>query len=226
VRVLAVDTSTPAITAGVVEYQDGTGPTIQLVAERTRNDAFGHAEHLMPLVRAALADAGLAVADVDAVVVGLGPGPFTGLRVGIATAAALGDGLAVPVHGVPSHDAMAVGLGDVLIATDARRREVHLSAHSAGAVVAGPVPIKPAAVAGWLAEQPARPTAVSGSSAELVAPLVGLPAVSASGSLSEGLVRTAAAVLLAGRPAAPLSPLYLRRPDATEPTAPKAVLPG
>ena len=222
-RVLAVDTSTPAITAGVVEC-DGGG-AVALLAQHTRDDAFGHAEHLMPLVRAALTDAGTALSDLDAIVVGLGPGPFTGLRVGIATAAALGDGLGVPVHGVGSHDAMA-GLDNVLVATDARRREVHLSAHVAGRLIAGPVPVKPADAAAWLAEQAVTATAVTGAGAELISDLIGLPAVPATEPLAAGLVRQAAADLVGHRPPAPPVPLYLRRPDATEPTAPKAVLPS
>ena len=64
----------------------------------------------MPLAREALDAAGHTLRGLDAVVVGLGPGPFTGLRVGIATAAALGDGLGIPVHGVPSHDGLARSL--------------------------------------------------------------------------------------------------------------------
>ena len=120
--VLVVDTSTPVVTAGVVtvlrphEIVDPANVAgvakppqpVGLLAERTRSDAFGHAEYLMPLVSLALDQARSSLAQVEAVVVGLGPGPFTGLRVGIATAQALGDALSVPVHGVPSHDGVAL----------------------------------------------------------------------------------------------------------------------
>ena len=82
---------------------------LTVLAEHTADDPFAHAERLMPLARAALAEADRRPAELDAVVVGLGPGPFTGLRVGIATAAALGDGLGIPVHGVPSHDGACAG---------------------------------------------------------------------------------------------------------------------
>ena len=122
-------------------------------------DPFAHAERLMPLAQAALAEAGHGLEELDAVVVGLGPGPFTGLRVGIATAAALGDGLDIPVHGVPSHDGTARALapssanGRLLVVTDARRREVYLSAYRADGAGVGPAGGRARAVAGTLAEQ-------------------------------------------------------------------------
>ena len=79
---------------------------IAVLAERVTVDARAHAERLTPNVLAALADAALTMADLDAVVVGCGPGPFTGLRAGMATAAAYGHALGIPVHGVCSLDAI------------------------------------------------------------------------------------------------------------------------
>ena len=124
--VLAVDTSTPSVTAGVVRLRrpheivaaleagavlgDPASRPGELLAEQSVTDPYAHAERLMPLTLAALAEAGHGLKELDAVVVGLGPGPFTGLRVGIATAAALGDGLGIGVHGVPSHDGLARSL--------------------------------------------------------------------------------------------------------------------
>ena len=111
--VLAIDTATPAVTAGVVADGD-------LLAERVSVDARAHAERITPNVLAALAEAGLRMADLGAVVVGCGPGPFTGLRVGMATAAAYGHALGVPVHGVCSLDAIGgQTTGDMLVVTDA-----------------------------------------------------------------------------------------------------------
>ncbi|HKQ42564.1 MAG TPA: tRNA (adenosine(37)-N6)-threonylcarbamoyltransferase complex dimerization subunit type 1 TsaB, partial [Pseudonocardia sp.] len=108
--VLALDTATPAVTAGVVELTaDGC---IQR-SVRVTDDARKHAELLMPGVVAACDEAGVALAELAAVVTGAGPGPFTGLRVGMVTAAALGDALGIPVHGVCSLDAIAHGLGPV-----------------------------------------------------------------------------------------------------------------
>lgn len=121
---LAIDTSTSAIT---VALHDGRG----VVAEVTTIDARGHAEHLAPGIRTALTQVGAAAAEVTAVVVGIGPGPFTGLRVGIVTARTLAFALDLPVRGVRSHDALAheawlTGYrGSLLVATDARRKEVY-----------------------------------------------------------------------------------------------------
>ena len=259
VLVLAIDTSTPTVTAGVVRVpspheliaraaagqrgvpgdravaaHDGVAasrvlPATEVLAECTVTDAFGHAEHLMPLATAALAEAGRAIGDVAAVVVGIGPGPFTGLRVGMATAAALGDALDVPVHGVPSHDAVArtaVPGDDFLVVTDARRREVYLSAYSGSADrLHGPVVVAPAAVPDLVTAHGLGPRFVVGAGAGLVAGVLRLPIRTQPGPLSGCLVDCAARPLLTGALPGPLSPMYLRRPDAAEPAAPKPVLP-
>lgn len=119
--VLAIDTATPAVTAGIVRRHD-----LVVLGERVTVDARAHAERLTPNVLAALADAALTMADLDAVVVGCGPGPFTGLRAGMASAAAYGHALGIPVYGVCSLDAIGgQTIGDTLVVTDARRREVY-----------------------------------------------------------------------------------------------------
>ncbi len=245
---LAIDTSTPTVTAGVVsllrphEYaaqrDQGIDPKpVELLSEHRLTNAFAHAEQLMPLVHAALAQSGHRLAEVEAVVVGLGPGPFTGLRVGIATAAALGDALDVPVHGVGSHDAVAHSdsmstprppAGSFLVVTDARRREVYMSAYdTAGARTLGPSPVAPAAVPDWLAAAGVAPTRLLGAGADLLT--AALPDVGIDRqprSISLGLVHGALRPLLTGAVPGPLAPLYLRRPDATEPGARKSVLSG
>jgi tRNA threonylcarbamoyl adenosine modification protein YeaZ len=143
--ILAIDTATPAVTAGVVRL-DGT--SVEALAERITVDARAHAERLTPNAVSALADAGLTVAELDAVVVGCGPGPFTGLRVGMATAAAYGHALAIPVYGVCSLDAIgietAATAGEVLVVTDARRREVYWARYRGGVRVDGPAVSAPA----------------------------------------------------------------------------------
>lgn len=229
--VLALDTATPAVTAGVVELTDAD-PVERSV--RVTHDARKHAELLMPGVLAACADAGVALRDVDAVVTGTGPGPFTGLRVGMVTAAALGDALGVPVHGVCSLDAIAATavLQDpradpLLVVTDARRREVYWALYSgapdaadhAAAVlrVDGPHVEAPAALAGRVAELGA--VAAAGGSAALV----GLPVREPASPSPAGLVAVAAVALRSGAVPGPLEPLYLRRPDAAPPAARKRV---
>ncbi|MFZ0907551.1 MAG: tRNA (adenosine(37)-N6)-threonylcarbamoyltransferase complex dimerization subunit type 1 TsaB, partial [Mycobacterium sp.] len=138
--VLAIDTATPAVTAGIVADGD-------LLAERVSVDARAHAERLTPNVLGALADAGLQMADLDAVVVGCGPGPFTGLRVGMATAAAYGHALGIPVHGVCSLDAIGgQTTGETLVVTDARRREVYWARYRDGVRIDGPAVSAPADV--------------------------------------------------------------------------------
>lgn len=185
--ILAIDTATPAVTAGVVRR---TGDDVSVLAQRVTVDPRAHAERLTPNVLAAVVDAGVAMGDLDAVVVGCGPGPFTGLRVGMASAAAYGHALDVPVYGVCSLDAIGVETtGEVLVVTDARRREVYWARYRDGARLDGPAVNAPTDVPGAqeaLARDPQYPTVA-------------------------GLVR--AVTDWTATPTA-LVPLYLRRPDA------------
>ena len=195
--VLAIDTSTSAVTAGVVA--DG-----HVLAQRVTVDARAHAERITPNVLAAIADAGRSMADLTAVVVGCGPGPFTGLRVGMATAAAYGHALGLPVYGVCSLDAIGgQTTGEVLVVTDARRREVYWARYRDGVRVDGPEVNAPADV------DPGPAQSVAGSPDH--AALFGLPCIEPAYPDAAGLV---AAVADWSQPPAALVPLYLRRPDA------------
>ncbi|MCO8275756.1 tRNA (adenosine(37)-N6)-threonylcarbamoyltransferase complex dimerization subunit type 1 TsaB [Actinoplanes sp. TRM 88003] len=144
--VLALDTATPASTAGLVEV---TADGLVGVAERRTVDPRAHGEKLAPEIEGTLAEAGVRPADLGAVVAGLGPGPFTGLRVGLATAASMAQALGIPAYGVCSLDGLgrAAGPGRVLIATDARRREVYWATYLDGVRVLGPDVSRPADVA-------------------------------------------------------------------------------
>ena len=204
--VLAVDTATPAVTAGVVRLDGGVPRTL---ASRVTVNARAHAEVLTPHIMECLGEAGVEPADLDAVVVGIGPGPYTGLRVGMATAAAFGDALGRPVYGVCSLDAIAVDAADerdLLVVTDARRREVYWARYSGGVRVAGPGVDKPADL------EPQPSVVVAGSEAH--AALFDLPVVGEPSPSPAGLVAAAASDILAGADPEPLVPLYLRRPDA------------
>jgi tRNA threonylcarbamoyl adenosine modification protein YeaZ len=195
--VLAIDTSTPAVTAGVVA--DGG-----LLAERVSIDARAHAERITPNVLAALADAGQSMAALTAVVVGCGPGPFTGLRVGMATASAYGHALGIPVYGVCSLDAIGGQTrGEALVVTDARRREIYWARYRDGVRIDGPEVSAPADV------DPGAAQLVAGPPDH--AALFGLPCVEPLYPNSVGLV---AAVSDWSSPPAALVPMYLRRPDA------------
>jgi tRNA threonylcarbamoyl adenosine modification protein YeaZ len=222
VLVLAMDTATPAVTAGVVEL---TATAVVQRSVRVAHDTRKHAELLMPGVVGACADAGVALRALAAVVVGVGPGPFTGLRVGMVTAAALGDALEVPVFGVCTLDAIAtdaVWPGEaLLVATDARRREVYWAAYDAeGHRTDGPHVEAPAALVERLGD-PGVAAAAGGSAA-----LTGLPVREPASPSPAGLVTVAAPALRSGTVPGPLEPLYLRRPDAVEPGPRKPVSTG
>jgi tRNA threonylcarbamoyladenosine biosynthesis protein TsaB len=209
---LAFDTATPAVT---VALHDGE----RVVASLTRVDAMRHGELLAPGITAVLDEAWVARQDVTAVAVGVGPGPFTGLRVGLVTARTLALALDIPVYGVCTLDVLAAGAvdasavqGPFLVATDARRKEVYWAAYDvSGARLDGPHVSRPADVAtdgpvvgsGALLYPEAFPQAVG-------------PQYPDAGVL---------AAVVAGERAELLDPepLYLRRPDAAVPAGPKPV---
>lgn len=200
---LGIDTSTDVR----VGLADGAG----ILASRAVTDSRAHAEQLMPLVNATLAEAGRTLHDLGLIVVGVGPGPFTGLRVGVVTAQTLGFALGVPVRGVCSLDAVAAGHlvagnpgGEFLAVSDARRREVYWARYDTdGRRVEGPA-VSPAS------ELPELP---------VVGPGAGLAGGTPS-PLDGGILALDGAEL----PGVGLSPLYLRRPDATVPTNRKSTL--
>ncbi|WP_210479722.1 tRNA (adenosine(37)-N6)-threonylcarbamoyltransferase complex dimerization subunit type 1 TsaB [Naasia sp. SYSU D00948] len=200
---LAIDSSA-GTAAAVVDGARG------ILAERAVADTLRHAEVVGELITAVLREAGVGVADLDAVAIGVGPGPFTGLRVGMAAGRAFALAAARPALGVVSHDAVAAAAyeadpsGELLVVTDARRRELYWSRYrgldAAGLPIRdeGPALARPADV-------PARERRIDATA---------VPA----GML--GLV--AERVLAAGRAPAPVVPLYLRSPDVTL-SAPKRV---
>ncbi|MBX7432204.1 tRNA (adenosine(37)-N6)-threonylcarbamoyltransferase complex dimerization subunit type 1 TsaB [Mycobacterium sp. Y57] len=203
--VLAIDTATPAVTAGVVR-RDG----LEVLAEQVTIDARAHAERLTPNIVEALRLADVPASALDAVVVGCGPGPFTGLRVGMATAAAFAHALGVPVRGICSLDAIAAGTtGDVLVVTDARRREVYWARYRDGVRFDGPA--VNAAV-----DVPPGAEAVAGSPEHTA--LFDLPRLAPAYPSAAGLVGAVADWFSEPDP---LVPLYLRRPDAKPPAAPR-----
>jgi len=125
---LAIDTSAGTSVAIV---QAGA-----ILAERAVEDTRRHAEVIGSLIAECMSEAGVAVSQLSGVAVGMGPGPFTGLRVGIAAANAFALGASKLVLRVVSHDALACdyfasgGTGHLLVSTDARRRERYWSLYS------------------------------------------------------------------------------------------------
>jgi tRNA threonylcarbamoyl adenosine modification protein YeaZ len=209
VLVLALDTATPTLVVGLARCTPGA--PAEVLAERAVASGNRHAELLTPTVRSVLADAGVSMADLEAVVAGLGPGPYTGLRVGVVTAAALADARGIPVVGVCSLD--AVGAGARTVVTDARRKEVYWARYDAdGARVAGPAVDRPADLS------PTMPVVGDAAFAERLG-----VEVAAAEVTTAGLLRAAAPQLVDPSSAGALVPLYLRRPDAVPPPLRKAV---
>ncbi|GAB3798515.1 tRNA (adenosine(37)-N6)-threonylcarbamoyltransferase complex dimerization subunit type 1 TsaB [Micromonospora zhanjiangensis] len=235
--VLVVDSSTPAVTAALADVgADG----VLLRAERVTVDARAHGELLAPQVDAVLAEAGARAADLTAIVAGTGPGPFTGLRVGLVTAASMAQVLDLPAYGVCSLDALghaaarsgapgpgpAAGSGGpVLVASDARRREIYWAVYDAtGARLSDPAVEAPAAVAARARDLGAR--SAVGEGARRYAETLDLPVrPEPAWPPAYALAELAAERIVAGAPGEPLTPLYLRRPDAVAATVRKPVLP-
>ena len=221
--VLGFDTATPAVS---VALHDGE----RVISTASALDARRHSELLMPMIAKVLADDGVTRTDLDAVAVGVGPGPYTGLRVGVVTARVLGSVLGLPVHGVCSLDIIAASVGsgrEFLIATDARRQEVYWARYDAvGRRVAGPQVGRPGSIPG------AAELAVAGAGGPLYPEAFGEvigPAYPDAGVLCRLVAGSLAPPSPGPSPGHPpllaADPLYLRRPDAREPGPPKRVTP-
>ena len=215
--VLGIDTSTPATGVAVCQVHPDApaGAAPELLASLEIVDPRHSAEALAPLIIRALDGCHRTPRDLEAIVAGVGPGPYTSLRVGIVTAAALGDALAVPVYGVCSLNGLVDGAGRVTVVTDARRREVYWARYENGVRLEGPDVSAPQLVAAALVPG----ERVIGAGGELYATLFG-EAYDPEGRRHPdpaALIREAVPQL--GTPALPLVPLYQRRPDATPRTA-------
>ncbi len=216
---LAFDTATPTVT---VALHDGTA----VIAQESAVDSRRHGELLAVFIDKVLGNVGAGREDLTGIAVGTGPGPYTGLRVGLVTARVLGSALQIRTDGICSLDVIAADAhaaaagSEYLVATDARRREVYWARYTAtGARVAGPQVGRPADLPAGLP--------VAGSALELYPELGGgtatliLPRYPSAARLAA----LAATRLAAGAAPGPAEPLYLRRPDAREPGKPKRVTP-
>lgn len=208
--ILGIDTSSALTSVAVV---DDAGA---IVISREHEDPRRHAEVIGPLLAEVIAE----VPAIEVVACGVGPGPYTGLRVGIASALALGAVWGVPVHGLCSLDAVAAELraeqagAPLSVATDARRSEVYWATYdAAGHRVEGPRVGRAEAVearvsvphAIWVARRVRELVAAGVEPVDIDVPLD-----------AHGTDTGATASALAGRDLLPPRPLYLRRPDAVE----------
>lgn len=204
--ILAVDTSLGTAVALI----DADGVTR---GEASTADPLGHAEVIGDLLRDALAGAG--PADISHVVSGMGPGPFTGLRIGIAAARAFALGRDLPVVPIPSHHAAALRAietdavsGAFAIVTDARRREVAITVFD-GTDADG--------IPNVIADTALVPRADADER------LAGTRRIDVETLPAADLARVGVRALAAGRVLADDEPLYLRHPDVSLPGTPKKV---
>ncbi|MEU9119769.1 tRNA (adenosine(37)-N6)-threonylcarbamoyltransferase complex dimerization subunit type 1 TsaB [Streptomyces sp. NPDC048506] len=232
---LALDTATPAVT---VALHDGT----RVLAESRQVDARRHGELLLPAVDRVLAEAGRKLDEVSDIVVGVGPGPYTGLRVGLVTAATFGAALDVPVHGLCTLDGLAYASGltePFVVATDARRKEVYWARYAAHpspdhhpgtSRSAAPLSLtrltepsvdRPADIADQVADVPA----VGAGALLYDTVFTGVRRTAPEHQSGAALAELAASKLAAGEELLPPRPLYLRRPDAQVPANYKVVTP-
>ena len=198
---LAIDTSAGTSVA-IVDRDRG------VLASRDSADTRGHAEVIGTYIADCLAESGITVAELSGVVAGMGPGPFTGLRVGIAAARVFALGAGKPVIPVVSHDAVAFAqAGPTMVVTDARRREVYWSLYGAPDELGLPVRESGPALA--------KPD-------DLLAP-EGYTRLDAATISAAQLGLLAEAMHVHGRAFAGSEALYLRSPDVTLSAGPKRV---
>jgi tRNA threonylcarbamoyl adenosine modification protein YeaZ len=242
VLVLGFDTATPAVSVAV---HDGA----LVVGEAFAVDARRHGELLAPMIAKVMADAGASRADLTAVAVGVGPGPYTGLRVGVVTARVLAAVLGIPVYGVCTLDVIAAAVPaspgrEFLVATDARRKEVYWARYDGderrleGPLVgaASSIPGAPGLVVAGAGGQlyPEAFGGVTGPAYPHARTLCEIVAVQLDERGGPGPVRARGGTLPGGPAGVPgfrppllaAEPLYLRRPDAREPGPPKRVTPS
>jgi tRNA threonylcarbamoyladenosine biosynthesis protein TsaB len=188
----------------------------RVLAHASETMARGHQERLAPMTERVMAEAGLDFQQLERIGVTVGPGSFTGLRVGLAFAKGLGAALGAPVAGVGVLEALAAAAhGLVFAVVDARRDQVYLQAFEDGRALMAPDALELGTAAARLAEIAAgRPLTLVGSGAPLLAGL----APQASILTPPGADARLVARLAAARPPAPARPLYLRAPDARLPT--------
>jgi tRNA threonylcarbamoyl adenosine modification protein YeaZ len=222
VLVLGFDTSSPAVTVALGDV-DPSADAVSVLAGQTEIAVNSHGELLARLIADVLSQSGTAPADLGAVAVGLGPGPFTGLRVGIVTARAMCDALAIPGYGECS--LRLVGSTSAGVATNARRKQVYWAVF-AGADSRGPELSSPTEAAAQFAD--AGVQVVSGEG-----PVLYPEAFAGFTRLddeiyprADRLLTCVAARVRAGAPSEGLMPMYLRRPDAQPPGPPKQVTPA
>ncbi|RAK67647.1 tRNA (adenosine(37)-N6)-threonylcarbamoyltransferase complex dimerization subunit type 1 TsaB [Phenylobacterium kunshanense] len=206
--VLGLDTCLNACSVAVLD-----GGTV--LAHASEAMARGHQERLAPMVQSVMAEAGLTFEQLERIGATVGPGSFTGLRVGVAFAKGLGSALAIPAVGVGALEALAAEAGGLVAAAiDARRDQLYLQVFEDGHALMAPDVLPLGTAAARLAElSMGRPLTLIGSGA----PLLADAARGADVRTPDGCDARHVAKLAAARSPGPLRPLYLRAPDAKLP---------
>jgi tRNA threonylcarbamoyladenosine biosynthesis protein TsaB len=223
---LALDTATRTLAVALVQDQ-------QVLAQAAEPAAQSHAERLPELLTQLLTESSLSRHQITQVAVGVGPGAYTGLRVGLMFATAFARAREISLVGICTHDAIAPDDYTGLVVTDARRKEVYLSKYENGARISAPIVTRPAEIAlrdlmvigdgvtvfpkffptgipteisaGVLGQRVNALLAAGETAADL------LPNLTSASSDGAGAIPQNASALL------PALPLYLRRPDVMEP---------
>ena len=223
---LALDTATPAMT---VALHDG----VRVLAGQTTVSSRRHGELLAAMIEQVLEGGGARRTDLEAIAVGTGPGPYTGLRAGLVTARVLASALDVPAVGVCTLDVIAraavpAAAGrEFIVAADARRKELYWARYAPGGQRIGEPAVGPAAEVALAAASSAAsraPWPVAGEGPALY-PELGACAIPPRYPDAALLAEIASERLADGALPEPPEPLYLRRPDARIPGKPKRVTP-
>lgn len=215
---LAFDTAGPDCAVALACSEPGD---IRILARREERIGRGHAERLMPMIEAALADAGSVYTDLQRIAVTTGPGSFTGVRVGVAAARALALALAVPAIGVGTLSALAVPAarahrsGTAVALLDAKRGEIYALAQdvSSGAIVLEATAGTGEAIASRLSAA-MRPLILCGSGAPILAAALPRSAFRIDGAAENPDIADVAALGAVAEASGPPIPLYLRGADA------------
>ncbi len=222
-RILAMDTATSACSVALM--CDGS-----IVGQRLEEMARGQAEALAPMIREVLNEANVAADTLDLLAVTVGPGAFTGLRIGLATARGMALATGVPCLGLTTTEAIANGVaeklwidGALLVALDSKRSDFYVQTFSPGIRASSEtLAMEPASLGSWLQDMPGPVHIVGDAAPEALAALRDTPidavVIDAPQIPDAAVMCTLAARRWStGDPLTPPSPLYLRPPDAKLP---------